>query len=96
MTYRRAWQLVLETGTAAPPEVEIELRSAAVFATDVAVDVTRRMFRHAGAHSLDSANVIGRCMRDMQAASQHVAMSQSSYELRGQALLGFQGPRAMD
>jgi indole-3-acetate monooxygenase len=94
--YRRAWELVLETGEAAPPEVEIELRSAAVYATDVAVDVTRRMFRHAGGHALYSGSVIERCMRDMQAASQHVAVSQSSYELRGQALLGFQGLRAAD
>ena len=94
--YRRAWDLVLETADAAPPEVEIELRSAAVYATDVAVDVTRRMFRHAGGHALYSGNVIERCMRDMQAASQHVAVSQISYELRGKALLGFQGLRAAD
>jgi alkylation response protein AidB-like acyl-CoA dehydrogenase len=94
--YSRAWQFVLETGNAAPPEMQIELRCAAVFATDVAVDVTRRMFRHAGAHGLYSGTVIERCMRDMHAASQHVAMSQSSYELRGQVLLGFQGLRAMD
>jgi alkylation response protein AidB-like acyl-CoA dehydrogenase len=94
--YRRAWELVLETGEAAPPEVEIELRTAAVFATDVALDVTRRMFRHAGGHALYSGNVIERCMRDMQAASQHMAMNQISYELRGQALLGFQGLRAAD
>jgi alkylation response protein AidB-like acyl-CoA dehydrogenase len=94
--YRRAWELVLETGEDAPPEVEIELRSAAVYATDVAVDVTRRMFRHAGGHALYNGSVIERCMRDMQAASQHVGVSQSSYELRGQALLGFQGLRAAD
>jgi alkylation response protein AidB-like acyl-CoA dehydrogenase len=72
------------------------LRSAAVYATDVAVDVTRRVFRHAGGHALYTGSVIERCMRDMQAASQHVAVSQSSYELRGQALLGFTGLRAAD
>lgn len=88
--YQRAWQRALETGERTPPEVEIELRSAAVFATDVAVDVTRRMFRHAGAHALYSGNVIERCMRDIQAASQHFVVSQSSYELRGRALLGFE------
>jgi alkylation response protein AidB-like acyl-CoA dehydrogenase len=94
--YRRAWQRVLETGETSPPEVQIELRGAAVFATDVAVDVTRRMFRHAGARALYSGNVIERCCRDMQAASQHYVMSQSSYELRGQALLGFEGLRPLD
>jgi alkylation response protein AidB-like acyl-CoA dehydrogenase len=94
--YRRAWDLVLETADAAPSEVEIELRSAAVYATDVAVDVTRRMFRHAGGHALYSGNVIERCMRDMHAASQHVAVSQSTYELRGQALLGVEGLRPMN
>jgi alkylation response protein AidB-like acyl-CoA dehydrogenase len=94
--YRRAWQTVLKTGNRSPAEVEIELRSAAVFATDVAVEVTRRMFRHAGAHALYSGNVIERCMRDMQAASQHFVMSQSGYELRGQALLGFEELRPLE
>jgi alkylation response protein AidB-like acyl-CoA dehydrogenase len=94
--YRRAWELVLETGDAAPPVVEIELRSAAVYATDIAVEVTRRMFRHAGARALYSGNVVERCMRDVQAASQHVVMSQSSYELRGQALLGVDGLRSVN
>ena len=89
--YRRAWDRVLETGNVAPPEVEIELRTAAVYATDIAVEVTRRMFRHAGAHALYSRNVIERCMRDMQAASQHFLMSQSSYELWGQAMLRLRG-----
>ena len=94
--YRRAWDLVGKTGNTAPPEVEIELRTAAVYATDIAVEVTRRMFRHAGAHALYTGNVIERCMRDMQAASQHFLMSQSSYELRGQALLGFEGLRPLE
>jgi len=94
--YRRAWQRVLDSGEPTPPEAEIELRSAAVFATDVAVDVTRRMFRHAGAHALYSGNVIERCMRDVHAASQHYVMSQSTYELRGQALLGFEHLRPLE
>jgi alkylation response protein AidB-like acyl-CoA dehydrogenase len=79
-----------------PVEVEIELRSAAVFATDIAAEVTRRMFRHAGARALYSGNVIERCMRDMQAASQHFVGSQSSHELRGQALLGVEGLRPLE
>jgi alkylation response protein AidB-like acyl-CoA dehydrogenase len=94
--YRRAWQRVLDTGETSPAEVQIELRSAAVFATDVAVDVTRRMFRHAGARALYSGNVIERCSRDMQAASQHYVMSQSTYELRGKALLSFEGLQPLD
>jgi alkylation response protein AidB-like acyl-CoA dehydrogenase len=94
--YRRAWDLVSDTGDTTPPEVEIELRSAAVYATDIAVEVTRRMFRHAGAHALYTGNVIERCMRDVQAASQHFLISQSSYELRGQALLGFEGLRSLE
>ena len=90
--YRRAWTYVLESEkNTAPPEVEIELRAAAVYATDVAVEITRRMFRHAGARALYSGNVIERCQRDMQAASQHYVMNQGTYELRGQALLGVQG-----
>src|SRR5262249_19817201 len=60
--YRRAWAYVLESGEVAPPETEIEVRAAAVYTTDVAVEVTRRMFRHAGARALYSGNVIERCM----------------------------------
>jgi alkylation response protein AidB-like acyl-CoA dehydrogenase len=94
--YRRAWDFVVESGSTTPPEVEIELRTAAVYATDVAVEVTQRMFRHAGAHALYSGNVIERCMRDVQAASQHYLMSQASYELRGKTLLGFEGLRSIE
>jgi alkylation response protein AidB-like acyl-CoA dehydrogenase len=93
--YRRAWDFVVETGCNSPPEVEIQLRSAAVYATDIAIEVTRRMFRHAGAHAVYRGNVIERCMRDVQAASQHFMVSQTSYELGGQALLGFQGLRSV-
>jgi indole-3-acetate monooxygenase len=94
--YQRAWEFVVVTGSTTPPEVQIELRTAAVYATDVAVEVTQRMFRHAGARTLYSGNVIERCMRDVQAAAQHFLMSQSSYELRGKALLGFEGLSAIE
>ncbi|MBV9578483.1 MAG: hypothetical protein JO057_07840 [Chloroflexi bacterium] len=94
--YRRAWERVFATNSPPPPEVEMELRAAAVFATDVAVEVTRRMFRHAGAHALYSGNVIERCARDMQAASQHYVMTQSGYELHGQALLGVERLRPLE
>jgi alkylation response protein AidB-like acyl-CoA dehydrogenase len=76
--------------------MQTELRCAAVYATDVAIDVARRMFRHAGAKSLYAGNVVERCLRDVTAAGQHALVSDAAYEKRGQILLGFPNVAAMD
>lgn len=87
--YERAWAEVVRTGERCPVEAQVELRSAAVYATDVAVEVCRQMFRYAGARSLFSGNVVERCLRDVQAGAQHAMVSDTAYEVRGQVLLGY-------
>lgn len=83
-----AWEQVVATGQPCGPEVQIDLRCAAAYATDVALDVCRRMFRYAGARSLYTGNVIERCLRDVQAAAQHMMVSEESYAERGKVLMG--------
>jgi alkylation response protein AidB-like acyl-CoA dehydrogenase len=90
-----AWREVNDTG-ACDVAAQTELRSAAVYATEVAMEVARCMFRHAGARSLYAGNVVERCVRDVTAAGQHVMVSEVAYERRGQVLLGFPNVAPMD
>ncbi len=90
-----AWREVNDTG-ACDVAAQTELRSAAVYATEVAMEVARCMFRHAGARSLYAGNVVERCVRDVTAAGQHVMVSEVAYERRGQVLLGFPDVAPMD
>jgi alkylation response protein AidB-like acyl-CoA dehydrogenase len=68
-----------------------ELRSAAVLATEVALDVVTRAFRFAGGSALYDASVLQRCLRDLNAGAQHFMVSDSAYEGLGQLLLGLPG-----
>jgi indole-3-acetate monooxygenase len=68
-----------------------ELRSAAVLATEVALDVTTRAFRFAGGSALYDTSVLQRCLRDLNAGAQHFMVSDSAYEGLGQLLLGLPG-----
>lgn len=84
-----AWQAAV-SDTPIDAEMQTRLRGAAVYATEVALDVVRTMFRYAGARSLYTGNLIDRCLRDVQAASQHGIVNDVSHELHGQTLLGLQ------
>ena len=68
-----------------------ELRSAAVLATDAALDITARAFRYAGGGALYDASVLQRCLRDLGAGAQHFMVSDSAYENLGQIVLGLPG-----
>lgn len=68
-----------------------ELRSAAVLATEVALEVTARAFRFAGGSAVYDASVLQRCLRDLNAGAQHFMVSDSAYEGLGQLLLGLPG-----
>jgi alkylation response protein AidB-like acyl-CoA dehydrogenase len=68
-----------------------ELRSAAVLATEVALDVVTGAFRYAGGSAVYDASVLQRCLRDLNAGAQHFMVSDSAYEGLGQLLLGLPG-----
>jgi alkylation response protein AidB-like acyl-CoA dehydrogenase len=85
--YEHAWAIVC-AGQMLPPRVQAELRSVATLATDVAVDVTTQAFRFSGGTALYVPHVLQRCLRDINAAAQHLMVSDAAYENYGQCLLG--------
>ena len=86
-SYEKAWATVC-AGQTLPPRLQAELRSIATFATDVAVEVTTQAFRYSGGSALYSTSVLQRCLRDINAAAQHLMVSEAAYENYGQFLLG--------
>jgi indole-3-acetate monooxygenase len=61
-----------------------ELMAAATNATDVAVEVAEMSYRHAGGDSVRLDSPIGRVLRDLLVARQHVVVTDAKYELAGQ------------
>jgi indole-3-acetate monooxygenase len=86
-SYEKAWATVC-AGHTLPPRVQAELRSVATFATEVALDVTTQAFRYSGGTALYATSVLQRCLRDINAAAQHLMVSDAAYENYGQCLLG--------
>jgi alkylation response protein AidB-like acyl-CoA dehydrogenase len=86
-SYEKAWATVC-AGQTLPPRLQAELRSVATFATDVALEVTTQAFRYSGGTALYSTSVLQRCLRDINAAAQHLMVSDAAYENYGQFLLG--------
>ena len=72
-----------------------ELRSVAVHATEVALDVTTGAFRAAGGSALYRSSVLQRCLRDLNAGAQHFMVNDSAYEALGQFVLGQAGAEPM-
>lgn len=85
----QAWDAAL-AGRPVDAAMQAGMRSMAVHATEVSLEVVRTMFRYAGARSLYAGNIVDRCLRDVTAASQHGMVNEVAYEARGQALLGMQ------
>jgi len=83
----KAWDVVC-AGRRPDPELQIELRSMATLVTDVALDIVTVAFRYGGGTAIHLNNVLQRCLRDMQAESTHLLVSDVTYELHGQCLLG--------
>ena len=86
----KGWTEVSE-GRPVEPLLLAEMRGVAAFATAVAVDVTTQAFRYSGGAALYRTNVLQRCLRDINAAAQHIAVSDSAYENLGQFALGLPG-----
>ena len=94
--FEGAWQCVSGGGQ---PDFALttEMRAAATYATEVAVDVTTMALRYAGGSAISDKNLLQRYWRDANAAAQHQGVSDSSYETHGQVLLGLvDGPPATD
>jgi alkylation response protein AidB-like acyl-CoA dehydrogenase len=81
-----AWNVVSSGGVLTGRQ-QAELRSAAVHATEIALEAVTNAFRYAGGAALYHANPLQRCLRDLNAAAQHFMVSDSAYEALGQLIL---------
>jgi alkylation response protein AidB-like acyl-CoA dehydrogenase len=86
--FEEAWRTV-SAGQAPPAALQAEMRGVATLATDVAVDAATQAFRYGGGAALYRTNILQRCLRDINAAAQHVVVSDVAYENHGRFLLGF-------
>ena len=82
-----AWAKVC-AGDKVPTQLQGELRAVATHCTDVALDVVSKAFRYAGGGAIYERNILQQCLRDMNAAAQHLMVSDIAYENLGQMLLG--------
>jgi alkylation response protein AidB-like acyl-CoA dehydrogenase len=92
--FDKAWTTVC-AGHTPTPQLQAEMRSAATFATEVALDVGTRAFRYAGGTAVYLTHVLQRCLRDLNTAAQHLMVSNSAYENYGKCLLGLPGVNPM-
>ena len=88
--YAEAWETVC-AGQTPPPRLQAEMRSATVFATEVAVEVTTEAFRYAGGAAVYGPQRLQRYLRDINVAAQHLMVSDIAYETHGQFALGIPG-----
>ncbi|QDV49851.1 Flavin-dependent monooxygenase, oxygenase subunit HsaA [Gimesia fumaroli] len=70
------------------PRSHAEMRSVAVFATEVAADVVTQAFRYGGGKAVYRTQCLQRCLlRDINVAAQHLIVSDIAYETHGQFAL---------
>ncbi|MEE8302333.1 MAG: acyl-CoA dehydrogenase family protein [Candidatus Tectomicrobia bacterium] len=82
----RAWQTVC-AGQSPEPRLQAEMRSAATFVTDVALDITSMAFRYGGGSTVWLNSILQRCLRDLYVGASHLMVNDSAYENYGQFLL---------
>ncbi len=81
-TVRRIW------GTQPTIDDRVQLRLAATHAARTSADVVDRMYDLGGGSSIYESSKLQRDFRDIHAATQHLVVSPSTYELTGRVLLG--------
>ena len=86
----RAWESASD-GITPDAQLQIEMRSSATYATEVAVEAASQAFRYGGGRALYNTSVLQRCLRDLNAAAQHFMVNDTSYENHGQFMLGLPG-----
>jgi alkylation response protein AidB-like acyl-CoA dehydrogenase len=83
-----AAQVQLDAGDAFDMAGLVPLRQATTWATDVAAEAVRFAYLASGSDGLRNPSVIGRCFRDIHAATQHVVVDNSTLVQAGRALIG--------
>ncbi len=64
------------------------IRLATTYAVEEAAEIVSRMHRIAGGSAIFDTSPLQRCLRDVHVATQHMMVSESTYELVGRLLLG--------
>ena len=77
-----------EIGPALPLDCRRDLRLAATHAVHSACAVVTRLYTLAGGGAVFADAPLQRCLRNVQVASQHMMVSETTYELTGRLLLG--------
>ena len=86
---------VVSAGQTPSAEMLCAVRSAAVYATEVSVEVAQSVFRHAGASAVYEGHLMQRLLRDLNVAAQHYMVADTAYEQLGRARLGLPDVQAM-
>lgn len=90
----RAWAASTDSG-----EISValrrDLRLATTHASEEAVQVVTRVYSCAGGSAIFDDSQLQRCLRDVLTASQHMMVSESTYELTGRLYLGLPTNSAM-
>lgn len=77
-----------EQSDAISTELKRDIRLATTFATEESAAVVDRMHRLGGGSSAYLSSPLQRCLRDVHVATQHMMVSESTYELTGRLFLG--------
>ncbi|MEQ5843735.1 acyl-CoA dehydrogenase family protein [Paraburkholderia acidicola] len=81
-----AWEASLQPG---PISIDLrrDIRLSTTFATEEAAAVVDRMHRMAGGSAVYESSPLQRCLRDVHVATQHIMVSESTYEVAGRLFL---------
>ena len=82
-----AWSASLQPGPM-PIALRRDIRLSTTFATEEAAAVVDRMHRTAGGSAVYASSPLQRCLRDVHVASQHMMVSEATYEVAGRLFLG--------
>lgn len=85
--YEHLYEMV-GAGRIPEPAAIGEVRAAAVYATDIAIETITNAFHFAGNTGLHHPHVLGRLLRDLNTAGLHQVMSDTAYENHGKFRLG--------
>ena len=87
--FEALWQTAC-SGRVPDARAQAEARVTSALVTDTCVDIVNQAFHFAGGSVLQQSNLLQRYWRDVNAAAQHMAVSNAAYEAYGQLLLGIE------
>lgn len=90
-TVESGWQAAQQPGEL-PVALRRDLRLAASHAVHTAAEVVQRLYTLAGGSAVFAASPLQRALRNVQVATQHMMVADTSFELAGRLLLGVPTP----